>query len=408
MKPYQRASKKIHKLVTKPKLFLRDYFLKLTPLEETADINRKTSVDARSKKRAVKGPIESVKTLMSGFVSFSRDVDAVITWVDGSDAEFLARREAHRHHDTSGKIAANNAARYQSHDEIRYCVRSIRTYAPWIRTIYIVTNGQVPNWFDADQDRVKIVSHQEIIPDEYLPTFNSHVIESCLHRIPGLSEHFVYFNDDVMLLQPAKPTDFFTETGLMRGFVSTAVIPNGPICQADTPSMTAIKNARKLLFDETGYHLSPKFAHTFHPQRRSVGYTCEEVFSDALHACRVNKFRNTSDVLCTSFLFPCYAYVTGAGVFSRLRAWYFNVRDVTAKNLYTKLHQFKSNPAGPKSVCLNDHLPDSLEYNFQGYDAALAAFLQAYFPVAFEFERDGIRRTTQAIDSPVRVLQNSM
>ena len=376
------------KLTQKPNLFLRDFFLKRAPLEVGADINRVTTRDPKPVRRKPRKAAEPITTLFSGYLSFSKPVDAVITWVDGNDPGFIASREAHRGHDTSGKVAANNIARYESRDEIRFCVRSIRTFVPWIKTIYIVTNGQVPDWFDENQDRVKIVTHDQIIPDEYLPTFNSHVIESCLHRIPGLSEHYIYFNDDVMLLQPAKPTDFFTETGVMRGFISSAVFPNGPICAADTPSMTAIKNARSLLFEKTGYHLSPKFAHTFHPQRKSVAFACEEIFAGALHECRKNKFRNTSDVLCTSFLFPCYAYVTGAGVFSKLRAWYFNVRDVTAQSLYTKMLKMKDQPSGPRSVCLNDHLPDTLEFNFADYAKALTDFLHSYYPATCEAERD--------------------
>ena len=383
-------SKKIRKLFKSPGVFWRDYFLKRAPLELNSDINRLTSLDDRKMTGEKKGRAASassrVETISSGYISFGHDVDAVITWVDGNDPDFIANRERHKSHDNSGKIAANNVARYQSHDEVKYCIRSIQQYAPWIKTIYLVTNGQVPRWFDPSQDRVRIITHDEIIPHQYLPTFNSHVIESCLHKIEGLSEHFVYFNDDVMLLKPVAPTDFFTENGLMRGFVSRAVIANGPPISADTPSMTAIKNARQVLFEKTGYYLSPKFAHTYHPQRKSVSQECEAEFASELHVCRSNKFRNTSDILCTSFLFPCYAYVKGYGVFSRLRAWYFNVRDVLAQSLYIKLLDFKGKDEGPISVCLNDHLADNQKYNFESYEDALRGFLEEYYDVQFPCE----------------------
>jgi hypothetical protein len=402
---YYFFSKKLKKAIRSPQLFLRDFFLKRVPLEWDADINRKTRVDhkcmttpraGRSRKSGpptnkIRGSGPKVETILSGYVSFGHDVDAVVTWVDGSDPEFTAKRQSYSYHDSSGKIAANNVARYQSHDEIRYCVRSIQQFAPWIRTIYIVTNGQVPNWFNPNQSKVKIVFHDEIIPAQYLPTFNSHVIESCLHRINGLSEHFVYFNDDVMLLRPLSPTDLFTETGLMRGFVSSATISNSPPTYSDTPSMTAIKNARILLAEKTGYYLSPKFAHTYHPQRKSVSFACEKAFAAEFHTCRSNKFRNTSDILCTSFLFPCYAYVNGHGVFSKLRAWYFNIRDVSAQSLYAKLLNLKGVQSGPLSVCLNDHLPDNQKYNFAEYEAALNAFLLQYYDIPFPCELSGIQ-----------------
>lgn len=386
--------RKIRKLVKNPDLFFRDYFLKRQPLALEVDINRITTKDIAAKKTklnrvqaSARKPAHSiVQTITSGVITFSHSVDAVITWVDGNDPEFQKSRASYSDFDDSGKVSANNDARYQNRDELRYCVRSILTYAPWIRKVYIVTNGQIPHWYDPNQDRVIIVRHDEIIDKKYLPTFNSHVIESCLHNIPELSERYIYFNDDVMLLRTARPNDFFTESGLMRGFISSATIPNGPAHAGDTPSMVGIKNARRLLFSDNGYYFDSKFAHTYHPQRKSVAAACEEKFSDELHMCRLNKFRNTTDILCTSFLFPCFAYASGAGVFSKVRAWYFNIRDVSAINLYTSLLNFRGKVGGPASVCLNDHLPDDQKYNFEEYENSLCNFLKTYYPVKFSFE----------------------
>ena len=115
---------------------------------------------------------------------------------------------------------------------------------------------------------------------------------------------------------------------------------------------------------------------------------CEQAFKDELHSCRQNKFRNNSDLLCTSFLFPCYAFVSGDGVFSRLHAWYFNIRDVAAKSLYVKLMAMKGDKAGPLSVCLNDHLPDTFRYNFDEYELALTSFLNSYYETPSPCELD--------------------
>ena len=93
----------------------------------------------------------------------------------------------------------------------RYSLRSIEKFAPWILKVFIVTNGQVPDWLDANHPKVQIIPHELIFPNKsVLPTFSSSAIEMNLHRIPGLSEHFIYFNDDVFLGQPVYPYDFYT------------------------------------------------------------------------------------------------------------------------------------------------------------------------------------------------------
>ena len=83
--------------------------------------------------------------------------------------------------------------------------------APWIRNIYIVTNGQVPSWLDTSNPRIRVVTHREIFHDQSaLPTFSSPAIEFNIHHIPELSEYFIYFNDDVFLGSPVYPYDFLT------------------------------------------------------------------------------------------------------------------------------------------------------------------------------------------------------
>ena len=385
-----RFGPKTRKLLRNPSLFFRDYLLNRHPLELSADINRPRKHDAETSakktqprtkaNRAKKAPIAKTQRLFDGFIQPAFPIDIVYTWVDADDPNFKSQLQRELHPDAPFKVEAIYESRFKSRDELKYSLRSIFAYAPWVRNIYVVTNGQVPTWLNTDNDRVKIIPHSDIIPDEYLPTFNSHVIESCLHKIPGLAEHYVYFNDDVMLLRPVKPTDFFTENGLMHGFVSSATIPNGPKTYADTPSMWAIKNARTLIFNKTGYYLSAKFAHTYHPQLKSVAEQNEATFADSYHACRMNRFRHDSDILCSSFLNPCMAYITGRAVFAKTRAWYFNIRDVGSKNLYRSLLRMRGQPDCPYSVCLNDHVSPNVPPNFPDYDEHLRAFLDAYYP----------------------------
>ena len=95
--------------------------------------------------------------------------------------------------------------------ELRYSLRSIEKHAPWVRHIFIVTNGQIPSWLNLEHPRLTLVSHDQIFPNSsHLPSYSSPAIESHLHRIPGLSKHFLYLNDDVMFGDDIWPEDFYT------------------------------------------------------------------------------------------------------------------------------------------------------------------------------------------------------
>ena len=105
-------------------------------------------------------------------------------------------------------VAAN---RFQDNDELRFSLRSLEKYAPWIRHIYIVTNGQRPHWLNLSHPKVSLITHEQIFANKsHLPTFSSPSIETNIHRIPGLSRRFLYFNDDLLLGSPVWPDDFFT------------------------------------------------------------------------------------------------------------------------------------------------------------------------------------------------------
>ena len=104
--------------------------------------------------------------------------------------------------------------RYRDSSELRYSLRSLVQNAPWIRHIYIVTDNQIPNWLNLETTRLSIISHSDIFANiSHLPVFSSPAIEANIHRIPGLSRRFIYFNDDVFLGQPVLPEDFVSRKG---------------------------------------------------------------------------------------------------------------------------------------------------------------------------------------------------
>lgn len=138
-------------------------------------------------------------------------IDFVITWVDGSDPAWLREKAAWSGRETDGGGLAIDARdmRYRDYGLLRYWFRGAEKFAPWVRTIHFVTWGHLPAWLDTGHPKLHIVRHEDYIPKEFLPTFSTRAIELNLHRIEGLSECFVYFNDDMFLIAPVRETDFF-------------------------------------------------------------------------------------------------------------------------------------------------------------------------------------------------------
>ena len=141
------------------------------------------------------------------------NIDFVITWVDGSDPQWL--KEKNQYMQKNEKEGGES--RYRDMETLKYWFRAVEAYAPWVNKIHFVTWGHLPEWLDTDNPKLHIVNHKDYIPEKYLPTFSSHPIELNMHRIPELSEHFVYFNDDMFLNGPVTP-EFFFKNGLPCDF----------------------------------------------------------------------------------------------------------------------------------------------------------------------------------------------
>lgn len=146
--------------------------------------------------------------------SYAYPVDIVYTWVDGSDPVWRQKKDFWlRQYGKPLPSYADNPARYRDRNELKYSLRSVEKYLPWARRIYIVTDGQTPEWLNTDHPQIKIIDHKEILPADALPLFNSAAIETGLANIPELAEHFIYFNDDMFINKPLQKDFFFDEKG---------------------------------------------------------------------------------------------------------------------------------------------------------------------------------------------------
>lgn len=151
-----------------------------------------------------------------------KPIDFVIIWVDGNDPEWQAEKRKYQ----PGGNTDDTIARYRDWDNLQYWFRGVEKYAPWVNKIHFVTWGHLPKWLNVNHPKLHIVKHSDYIPKQYLPTFSSHPIELNLHRIEGLSEHFVYFNDDMFLNAPVKPMDFFKNGKPVDRLILGTVTPN--------------------------------------------------------------------------------------------------------------------------------------------------------------------------------------
>ena len=136
-----------------------------------------------------------------------KKIDFVITWVDETDPKW--RKDFEYYSAMGGRTVDKSPARFRDWGTLRYWFRGVEKFAPWVNKVYFVTYGHLPQWLNTDNPQLVVVKHEDFIPHEYLPTFNSNVIEFFFHKIEGLSNRFVYFNDDTFLIDKTAPDRFF-------------------------------------------------------------------------------------------------------------------------------------------------------------------------------------------------------
>jgi hypothetical protein len=309
-------------------------------------------------------------------------VDVVYTWVDGEEEEMRAKRARYQERGTVEILdKETNASRYTSHDELKYSLRSLAMYADFVRHIYIVTDNQKPCWLDDQAPGITVVDHRDIFPRGVLPVFNSHAIETRLHHIPGLSEHYLYFNDDVFVGRRVTAQHFFHGSGLMKIPVSPVKIGVGKPHAEETATNSASKNVRRLLFEEFGRMTTNNFMHTPLPQQRGTLEALEQLFPDEVRRTTASRFRSPQDIAMTAPLLYQYALMTGRGVPGRFRFRYVNISRPDAEERLADLRRNR----GFDFFCLND--VDVPPEERAQVSVRMGEFLEDYFPFPSPFEK---------------------
>ena len=294
--------------------------------------------------------------------------------------------------------------RFRSNDELKYSLRSVGEFAPWVRKVFIVTDDQVPAWLDTSNPRVEIVDHKDIFEDRHLPCFSSRAINLRLHHIKGLSERFLSFDDDFFLGRPTSVSDFFHESGkgkLFTGRRLSWMWPRRLLRESSMPSKGrhhyAVFNSRRLVYQRYGRVVNYDRRHVVKVANGATRYKLESEFPDAVESTLSHPFRHTTDVQVWS-LEAYYLIATGGNgphytKLYRGDRWLYSFRVFRGKRDCVHLplnrssvEKVKSSLSairkyGPLMFCINDGS------NIPPETVQLAVgFLKERFPERSEFE----------------------
>ena len=320
-------------------------------------------------------------------------VDLVYMWVDGDDPAWQAKRNQYISGGEKKTSEGVVDARWRDNDELRYSLRSVEKYASWIDHIYIVTDGQCPEWLDTSHPKITIVDHSEILPAEALPVFNSSAIESCIHRIPGLSERFILGNDDTLFVKDTTPATFFNEEGapivrLMR-FNRKKALRKGNY-------FGMVHRMQDLIKERFGKEIYLAPHHNFDAYLRSdYQYCVESLYAEEWSATAHHRFRHEEDMhrsfVSYYMVAAGHATMREVGRYNNISGFLGRIKAVTTNrfgndsrviNNYSKDYAAQLSKYNPIMICVNDS-----ERSTADDSKRMAEFLKELYPAKSSFEK---------------------
>lgn len=330
-------------------------------------------------------------------------MDFVVTWVDGSDR---AWREEKARYSGEGVIDSSEE-RYRDWGLFRYWFRGVEKFAPWVRKVHLVTWGHLPEWLDLDHPKLHIVRHEDYIPREFLPTFNSNVLEIYLHKIEGLADRFVYFNDDMHLVGHVRPEDFFKNGKPcdMLAFQPVVANPKNPVMSHILLNCSLVLckyfDKRENVKKQPGKYYKPGYPplyffynllelafplftgfYTVHGPSPFCRETFEELWEkegELFTEMSVHRFRSSGDV--TQYLFREWQKLSGNFVPSNVQRTmqYYDIREDN-RALARILERKKK-----RIVCVND---GQVRGDFDRIRAELTGVFEGILPERSSFEKE--------------------
>lgn len=312
------------------------------------------------------------------FDEYEKPIDIVFTWVSDGDPEWLQKKNFY-----SEDISTSSNTRFVDYEQLRYSLRSVAYYAKFIRNIFIVTDNQVPYWLDESNERIIIVNHKDIFSDtSVLPVFNSVAIESWIHKIKGLSDNFIYANDDYFFGGPVNKNTFINPNGVAKLFLEA--IPNayGEIFE-DSESTSKLSLFSAQCFYEK-FNKWPSFWPLHAPMIKNI-HAMEEMiseFSDVISKTSRSRFRESGTISPLYLMSSYFSYQKGYSVVSQVKYDYVSTDSIDLDRKLTNLRN-KINSNNCDIFCLNDHRTVSDEQIHKVID-----FMKMVFPLPAEWELD--------------------
>ena len=309
------------------------------------------------------------------------EIDLVYLWVDGNDPQWRAKRDA-----CIGKTekdsAVNCEGRYADNDELKYSLRSVEKYAPWIHKIFIVTDNQIPSWLDTLNPKIRIVDHKEIMPQICLPCFNATVIEHFLWKIPGLSEYFLFANDDMFINKPVNPSTFFADDSLPIIRLTHSRLRNWYLLFRKKilgiplkNYVQIVRNSAKLVEKRFGIYYDVKTHHNIDAYLKSDYHHVELMFEEEIKKTLSNHIRSANDIQRNLHAYVALAEKRGHPCYvSQKTSFRFHIQNFKH---YKKMEKYS-----PMFFCMNDS-----EYANENDRKRLTEYLRKRFPKKSIFEK---------------------
>lgn len=332
-------------------------------------------------------------------------IDFVVTWLDSSDPQWQKQYEIYK--DAKGD---KGKARFREMNIFQYWFRAVERYAPWVNKVFLITNGKFPDWINKDNPKLVLVKHEDYMPKDILPTFNSCAIELYMHRIKGLSEHFVYFNDEMLLNGPITP-DYYFKDGLPCDFNKETCL-NVPIYTkterfsiymsmlADIGIVNAHFNRWETVCQSPKRWLGPHLGlkglimsgilmkqrlfvgfSNYHTEQAYLKSTFEDVWEKEPEFLSSSCTRFREDVIANPYLFRYWQFAKNKFYPQKRKFATFHFFD---KNVASGIEKALFNPQ-IASVCLNDSslCPDD---DFEYLDSHITKWFEKKFPEKSSFE----------------------
>ncbi len=311
-------------------------------------------------------------------------IDLVYLWVDGRDEKWVEKKVYWQKKLGIIDPYAVHPARWRDREELKHSLRSVEQHMPWVNKIYIVTDNQVPEWLNTNHPKIKIIDHKEILPADALPVFNSMAIETGIANIKGLSEHFIYANDDVFAAKPLTREFFFTKDGTPIVYNDIKLAKRYQIfykkSQEKGTMWAKLHDKEKKVLSDKSIGINIEFAdtHTFSSYKKSTYLKAMEFFGEEMKKTAHSKFRSGDDLNRGVVLNYAWKYdsvllksVTDVKEFGCKNAGILimtNVKDLEKKD--------------PCTFCLNDYqnIPDDINEQH-------TLILRKMFPDKSSFEK---------------------